>query len=148
MKKIIFELDIYTFHIDYANHVSNIVYIQWMEIGRLKLLEAVGLPVNKISDQGFMPVLVSTSISYKIPLYLGDVVQIELWLSELMKASACLEFCFYNGKRDLVATALQKGLFVDKKTQRPRRLLSEERQLFDPYFSNGSNPSIICNEEY
>jgi acyl-CoA thioester hydrolase len=39
---------IYTFQIDYAQHVSNIVYIQWMEIARLKLLEEAGLPVHVI----------------------------------------------------------------------------------------------------
>lgn len=26
---------LYTFHIDFAGHVSNVVYVKWMEIGRL-----------------------------------------------------------------------------------------------------------------
>ena len=47
MNKVVFDQEIYTFHIDFAGHVSNIVYVQWMEIGRLKLLEAVGLPVQR-----------------------------------------------------------------------------------------------------
>jgi acyl-ACP thioesterase len=30
------DLDIYTFDIDFAGHVSNITYIRWLEIGRLQ----------------------------------------------------------------------------------------------------------------
>jgi acyl-CoA thioesterase FadM len=33
------EPEIYTYDIDFNNHVSNISCIGWMEIGRLKLLE-------------------------------------------------------------------------------------------------------------
>ncbi len=58
MKTICFELEVYSFHIDFLGHVNNIVYIQWMEIGRTKLLEAIDLHTHKILNQGFAPVLV------------------------------------------------------------------------------------------
>ena len=64
MKKVIFEESVYTYHIDFAGHVSNIVYIRWMEIGRSKLLEAAGLPVQELLKKGIVPVLVSTEITY------------------------------------------------------------------------------------
>lgn len=139
MKKIAFGLEIYTYQIDFIGHVSNIVYIQWMEIGRLKLLEAVGLPVHEISKQGFVPVLVYTEITYKSPLYLGDTAHIELWLSELKNASAVIKFCFHNGEGTLAAIGHQRGLFIDQKTKRPRRLQSEEQALLKPYLQ--SEPS-------
>ena len=41
------EPEIYTYDIDFNNHVSNISYIRWMEIGRLKLLEKTGRPCMK-----------------------------------------------------------------------------------------------------
>ena len=59
-------------------HVNNAVYIQWMEVGRVKLLEALVMPTHEIAKQGFSPVLVQTHIDYKSPLYLGDRVQVEL----------------------------------------------------------------------
>lgn len=133
MKKIAFDLQIYTYQIDFVNHVSNIVYFQWMEIGRTKLLEAVGMPVHRIAEQGFVPVLVHTEISYKKPLYLSDIVHVELWLSELKNVSARMEFCFKNGEGTLAAEGHQKGLFVEQKTMRPRRLRPEEKALFEPY---------------
>ncbi|MUG95856.1 acyl-CoA thioesterase [Scytonema sp. UIC 10036] len=133
MKKIFFELDVYPFHIDFMGHVNNIVYIQWMEIGRTKLLEAVGMPIQAISQQGFVPVLVQTNITYKSPLYLGDRVGVEMWISELKNASAIMQFHFYKEQETLAAQGWQKGLFVDRETMRPKRLYPEERSLFTPY---------------
>jgi acyl-CoA thioester hydrolase len=133
METIGFELDVYSFHIDFAGHVNNVVYVQWMEIGRTKLLEAIGMPLHTIVQQGFAPVLVQTNITYKSPLYLGDRVRAELWLSELRQASAIMQVCFYNQQEKPVAEGWQKGFFVNQETQRPRRLKAEERALFLPY---------------
>ena len=133
MQKITFDLDIYSYQIDFMGHVNNAVYIRWMEIGRTKLLEAVGIPTHEIFKQGFAPVLVQTNITYKTPLHLGDRVCVEIWLSELRNASAMMQFRFYNGQQTLAAEGVQKGLFVDTKTMRPKRLTSEERALFVPY---------------
>ncbi|MEO6147781.1 MAG: acyl-CoA thioesterase [Sulfuriferula sp.] len=72
MKKIEYTKPIYTYEIDAGQHVSNIAYIQWMEVGRLRLLEEVGLPIHEIKTKGFVPALVRTEINYKKPLLIGD----------------------------------------------------------------------------
>jgi acyl-CoA thioester hydrolase len=77
MPKLTYNLPIYTFQIDFARHVSNIVYVQWMEIGRLLLLKAVGRPVEQLVDTGAVPVLVETAISYERPLRMGDTARAE-----------------------------------------------------------------------
>ncbi|MBD2103676.1 thioesterase family protein [Leptolyngbya sp. FACHB-261] len=133
MAIISFELPIYTYQIDFIGHVNNIVYIQWMEIARMKLMEAIDLPVHQAHAQGFVPVLVHTEITYKNPLYLGETVRVELWLSELRKASAQMEFRFYNSQNILAAEGRQRGLFVTHATMRPRRLGAEEQALFTPF---------------
>ncbi|MBD2112071.1 MULTISPECIES: acyl-CoA thioesterase [Cyanophyceae] len=135
MHKLLFDLEVYTYQIDFAGHVNNSVYIHWMEIGRLKLLEAIGMPIHEVVKQGIAPVLTQTNIIYKLPLYLGDRVQAQMWLSELRNASAVMQFRFYNGDQVLAAEGMQKGLFVDIKTMRPKRLSSEERALFSAYLT-------------
>lgn len=147
MQEICFDLEVYSYQTDFLGHVNNAVYIQWMEIGRTKLLEAVGLSTEKIFQEGFAPVLVQTNITYKSPLYLGDTVQVKLWLSELRNASAIMQFRFYNPQKTLVAEGFQKGIFVDKQTMRPKRLRSEERDLFTPYLhsddeAESTNPLV------
>lgn len=143
MQKISFVEEIHTFHIDFLGHVNNGVYIQWMEIGRTKLLEAAGMSTHEILKQSFAPLLVQTSITYKVPLYLGDHAHIEVWLSELRNTTGHLQFRFYNDEHVLVAEGSQRGLFVDTKTMLPRRLLPEERALFLPFLetTGDSSPS-------
>ncbi|MBF2026982.1 MAG: acyl-CoA thioesterase [Oscillatoriales cyanobacterium C42_A2020_001] len=133
MQTVRFELEVYSFQIDFIGHVNNTVYVQWMEIGRTKLLEAIGMPTHEIFQQGFVPVLVQTNIAYKAPLYLGDRVQVEMWISDLRNASAIMQFHFRNAEGTLTAEGWQKGLFADRDTLRPRRLRPEERVLFLPY---------------
>ena len=133
MKKITFDQEIHTFHIDFLGHVNNGVYIQWMEIGRTKLLEAAGLVTHAILKQSFAPLLVQTNISYKAPLFLGDRAHVEVWLSELRNTTGIMQFRFYNNNHTLVAEGNQRGLFVDTKTMLPRRLQPDERALFLPF---------------
>lgn len=133
MQKISFELELFNFHIDFLGHVNNAVYVQWMDIRRSKLLEAIRMPVYTIFQQEIVPILDETNITYKSPLYLGYRVRIKMWLSELKNASVIMQFCFYNDQGTLAAEAWQKVLFVDKQTTRPRRFSPEERSLFTPY---------------
>ena len=131
MKKLVFELEIYTYQIDFVGHVSNIVYIQWMEIGRTKLLEYIGLPITSISESGIVPILIHTSIKYKKALYLHDKVKIEIWISELTNLTAVIKFNFYNSKGELAAFSEQTGLMINKKNLKPHRLTIEERTAFE-----------------
>ena len=133
MPKLTYELPIYTFQLDFARHVSNIVYVQWMEIGRLLLLKSVGRPVERIAEGGAVPILVETIISYKKPLRMGDTARAEVWISELTNASAWIEFMFYNGAGELAASGRQRGIFIDLESGRPKRLPDDERALFAPY---------------
>ena len=137
MQKISFEQEIHTFHIDFLGHVNNGVYVQWMEIGRSKLLEAAGMVTHEILKQNYAPLLVQTNITYKVPLYLGDRVLVEVWLSELRNTTGILQFRFYNKQNILVAEGSQRGVFVDTKTKLPRRLRPEERALFLPFLEEG-----------
>jgi acyl-CoA thioester hydrolase len=135
LKRITFEMPIYTFQIDFAGVVSNIVYIQWMEMGRNKLLEATGFPVHQLVNDGIIPVLVSTEITYKKPLRLGDSARVEAWFSQIKGATARIEIRFYNGEGILVASGCHRGLFVDK-NNRPLRVTRELRAAFSPYLGD------------
>ena len=138
MQKITFDQEIHTFHIDFLGHVNNGVYIQWMEIGRTKLLEASGMVTAEILKQNFAPLLVETHISYKVPLYLGDHAHVEVWLSELRNTTGILQFRFYNRQGTLAAEGNQKGIFIDTKTMKPRRFLPDERALFVPFLETNN----------
>jgi acyl-CoA thioester hydrolase len=141
MKKITFDLDIYSYQIDFTGQVHNSVYINWMEIGRIKLLDAVGLPISTLVSQGSIPTLASTTIAYKTPLFQTDRVWVEMWLSALGYASTVMRFHFYNAGcntenlRDqvLAAEGYQRSMFVDKETLKSKRFTRQEKDAFLPY---------------
>jgi acyl-CoA thioester hydrolase len=141
VKKITFDLDIYSYQIDSNGQVHNAVYINWMEIGRLKLLDAVGLPISILVSQGSIPALASTTIAYKTPLFQSDRVWVEMWLSALGYASAVMRFNFYNAgcntenlcDQVLAAEGFQRSMFVDKNTLKSKRFTRQEKDAFLPY---------------
>ncbi|WP_372950749.1 acyl-CoA thioesterase [Mariniphaga sp.] len=133
-QKLIFEEKIYTYQIDFVGHVNNIIYIQWLENGRVRLLEAIGLPAFDLAvSDGIVPVLTETSIKYKKPLFLNNTVTVEIWISKLNNASAIMNFRFLNEKTEVCAVAQQKGLFINRKTMRPARLTEEYRRAFEKF---------------
>jgi acyl-CoA thioester hydrolase len=141
MKKITFDLDIYSYQIDSLGQVNNAVYNTWMEIGRFKLLDAMGLPLSTLISQGSLPSLANTTICYKTPLFLADRVWVEMWISALGYASAVMRFNFYNSAPDtkntqdrvLAAEGHQRTMFVDKESLKPKRFSRQEKDAFFPY---------------
>jgi acyl-CoA thioester hydrolase len=135
------DLEIYTFDIDFAAHVSNITYIRWLEIARLQLLIDIGIPTPDLLERGVAPVLMRTEIDYKSPLVLGEPVHLSLWLTELRAASATLAFRITSGER-LAATAVQRGLFVNTANGRPSRLSSDDRSRLQPYLETSPREAV------
>jgi acyl-CoA thioester hydrolase len=132
MGKVVFREQVHTFQIDINGHVNNAVYVEWLEVGRTRILEAVGRPVESMHERGYLPVLVETRIQYREPVFFPDTVRIEIWASELTHVTVWLEFKFFSEKTGrLVAQARQRGVFVDAKTNRPYRITQEDREAFD-----------------
>jgi len=135
MKKIKFTEPIYTYHIDFVGHVNNIIYIQWMENARVKLLQAMGLSITQIANEDdLLPIITETTIKYKKPYFLDNTVYVEVWASRLLNVSAIFEIRFYNEKNDLCATGQQKVLFIDKGTLKPSRKIVKYKANFEKYY--------------
>jgi acyl-CoA thioester hydrolase len=126
------DLDIYTFDIDFAGHVSNITYIRWLEIGRIQLLNDVGFQTHDLLESGLAPLVIRTEIEYRLPLKLGDPVHMSLDLVELRAASATIDFRIMSNDQ-LAAAARQLALFVNRDTGKPSRVSPEFRERFSPY---------------
>lgn len=140
MKKLTFTEPIYTYHIDFVGHVNNIIYVQWLENARVKLIEAMGLNIQDLSQtDDILPIITETSIQYKKPFFLNDTVNVEVWVSEIFNVSANFCFRFLNGQGEVCSTANQKVLFIDRSTQRPSRKITKYRKNFQQYFLPGNS---------
>ena len=120
-----------TYDIDFAGHVSNIVYIRWLEDLRMMVLDTY-LPLNILMERGIAPVVMRTTIDYKRPVKLFDSVSGVMWASEMENVKGILSAEFtVNG--NVVATAEQIGLFVRMNTGRPVAFPEEFRREFETF---------------
>ncbi len=120
-----------TYDIDFAGHVSNIVYIRWLEDLRLSLLDTY-LPLNRLMEKGIAPVVMRTTIDYKRPVKLFDKPIGKMWVSEIgnVKGILLAEFSV-NGV--VVSTAKQIGIFVRLDSGRPVAFPEELRRHFEEF---------------
>jgi acyl-CoA thioester hydrolase len=120
-----------TYDIDFAGHVSNIVYIRWLEDLRMLVLEKY-LPLNILMERGIAPVVMRTTIEYKRPVKLFDSVTGTMWASEMGNVKGILSAEFVvNGT--VVAAAEQIGLFVKMESGRPVAFPEEFRRQFEAF---------------
>jgi acyl-CoA thioester hydrolase len=127
-----------TYDIDFLGHVSNIVYLRWLEDLRLLMLERT-LPLQRQIEAGLAPVLLHTDIHYRRPIRLSDSPVGRMWLSGMTAARLVLAAQIVVGGA-LAAEATQTGVLIDLKTGRPVRLPPEARQVFAALLESHHSP--------
>lgn len=120
-----------TYDIDYAGHVSNIVYFRWLEDLRLQLLEE-NFPLDELMNDGFMPILASSAIEYKRAIKLFDRPIGHMWIEKLGGATMHFHGEF-RVDGNLMTRASHVGLFVDTTTQKPLKLPRQIVTRFSDY---------------
>jgi len=111
--KISKKFDIKTYDIDIAGHVSNIVYVKWLEVLRFKLFAKI-IPVDKLLKEDLYPVVISTNIVYKKQLKLLDDPSGHIWIEDIRHNIIFLKFSFKTGN-NICAFAEQKCVLMDLK---------------------------------
>ncbi|MDZ4838278.1 MAG: thioesterase family protein [Candidatus Melainabacteria bacterium] len=114
------EISIGTYDIDFAGHVSNIVYLRWMEDMRLMIFDK-HFPLQGFMEQGLLPVLAATSIEYRKAIRLFDKPVGHMWIQEVRPASV-----IFGGEVVLdgavTTTVTHTGVFVSATTMKPVRI--------------------------
>ncbi len=120
---------VYTFDVDFGGVVSNIVYLRWSEMWRVKVLEALGIPVEQMLAQGFMPVVARHEINYRKSLVLGDAIVLEGWVEGVGKSSVRLWMEVRRASdHALVCDNRQVIVLLDRSSARPVELPAEYRR--------------------
>jgi acyl-CoA thioester hydrolase len=125
------DLEVKTYDIDFAGHVSNIVYIRWLEDLRFALLETY-LPLRPQMDAGYAPILTRTNIQYRRAVRLFEPVQGRMWIQSVGGAKAIMAAHIVVNE-EICADVVQEGVFADLETGRPMRIPAELRRIFDEW---------------
>jgi len=117
-----------TYDIDAAHHVSNIVYIRWLEDLRFRILEEY-LPLDRLMEKSLTPVILRTEINYIQAVKLFDNPTGMMWMEKLENLRFYLAAEFTVGGK-VVCDARQTGVFIDIEKQRPSRIPPELLKIF------------------
>lgn len=116
------DMDIFigTYDIDFAAHVSNIVYLRWFEALRLKIFEKY-YPLEQLMNDGYVPIITSHFIEYKRAIKLFDKPQGYMWIDSISKARLKFRGEISVGG-ELATTAVHEGIFLASANMKPTKI--------------------------
>lgn len=117
-----FPITVRSYDIDVNDHVSNIVYIRWLEDMRMTMLDTY-MPYEAIRKKGLSLILIRTEIDYKRGIGLFEKPLLQGWIEGLEGIRMYIRARFLVEGR-VAASARQTGVFLDLNRQRPARLPS------------------------
>jgi acyl-CoA thioester hydrolase len=122
------DIKVASYDIDFAGIVSNISYVRWLEDLRLAWLEKY-FSLTKQMDAGFVPILLETNIQYQHAIRMFDRIKGVMWVSQLYSHKWRVKAEFVVNEK-VMASAEQKGVFVDKLKWKPIRIPEELKKLY------------------
>lgn len=114
------EIFIGTYDIDFAAHVSNIVYLRWFEALRLKIFEKY-YPLKQLMNDGFVPIITSHYIEYKRAIKLFDKPHGYMWIDSISKARLKFKGEIRVGG-ELATSAIHEGIFLTSSNMKPTKI--------------------------
>ena len=96
-------------------------YPQYLELGRVEWLRAIGLTYKEMEAEGIMMPVVSLQIQYKKPALYDELITIRTKLKDLPSTKIEFDYEILNEKGELLSTANTILVCVDAKTFRPVR---------------------------
>lgn len=118
-----------TSDIDFAGHVSNIVYIRWLEDLQLLMLQTHCPLQQLLQHEKLIPVLLHTHIEYKREVTLFAKPSGRMWLREMGPVKMVLEARIEVDGRT-AAIAEQSICFVSMENKRPVKVPQQFRRQY------------------
>ena len=94
-------------------------YAQYMELGRVEWLRALGITYRSMEDNGVMLPVISLHIDYKKSALYDDLLTVQTQLVSKPLVKIAFDYRLLNGEGELLATAHTVLAFMDKATGKP-----------------------------
>ncbi|KQC28862.1 acyl-CoA thioesterase [Flagellimonas eckloniae] len=94
-------------------------YAQYLELGRIEWLRALGVSYRKMEENGIMLPVISLQIDYKKSALYDDLITVETCIKKQPMVKIEFDYKIYNEAKELLATANTVLAFMDKQTNRP-----------------------------
>lgn len=117
--------------IDDLGHVSNLVYLRWIQEVATAHSDAVGWDAAAYHAAGAVFVVRRHQVDYLRPAYLGDALALITWVADWRGASSTRNTeVVRRSDGTVLAHGATLWAFVDRAAGRPRRIPDSIRQAF------------------
>lgn len=96
-------------------------YAQFFEVGRVEAMRGLGMSYRDLEEQGIMLPVLDYKTKYIKPAKYDDLLTIKTIIRELPEVRIRFEYEVYNEKEELLNKGETTLVFIDMKTNRPRR---------------------------
>ncbi len=122
--------------IDAVRHVNNAVYLAYLEDCGVQVAAAHGWSMERMEAEGLGVVARGHRIEYLEPALLGDELELTTWIVAVQRATILRHFSITRvADGALVAQAITRWVWVDRRTQRPVRIAGAFWEDFAPNLS-------------
>lgn len=107
---------------DALGHVNNVVYLRWLESGRIALFDSLGFVFGSPAT-GVYPVLASATLHFRRPVTFPATVDVHSWVTKTGRTSLTMEHRVrVRGEEADAAEGTSVVVLVDPATNRPHPL--------------------------
>lgn len=119
---------------DRMGYVYYGTYAQYFEVGRVEALRSLGFPYRRMEEEGVMLPVHDMQVEFRKPAYYDDLLTVRTSIVELPSARIRFAYAVFNEARELITEAATTLVFIDRKTNRPRRAPEELLRALVQYF--------------
>tara|TARA_R110002020_G_scaffold323714_1_gene539489 strand:+ start:21177 stop:21524 length:348 start_codon:yes stop_codon:yes gene_type:complete len=96
-------------------------YAQYLEMGRVEWLRALGFSYKGLEAIGIMLPVISLHINFKKSAVYDDLITVATTLKKIPSVRIEFDYQIYNGEKEILAEANTVLAFVDMNTKRPMK---------------------------
>ena len=96
-------------------------YAQYLEMGRVEWLRALGFSYKKMEEEGVMLPVISLQINFKKSAVYDDMIRVVTTLKKRPSVKIEFEYKIYNEADEILAEAHTVLAFIDMATKRPMK---------------------------
>ena len=101
-------------HVDHAGVMWHGTYLNWLEEARIDSLQKVGIKYSELIKRGYEMPVREINIKYKLPIFIGEKIEIQSVFRINKKPFITIESKFYNKHKKLMTKSTINIVLIDK----------------------------------
>ncbi len=81
-----YQLKVRHYEVDQYGHVNHAQYVHYLEVARIEALDALGLSLGEMRQQGYLILAADLAVKYLAPARSGDTLEIITYVREIRGA--------------------------------------------------------------